>query len=85
VQPLGRSKECSANFERRKSNQLREFQTYFHYIWNAAVSSENERVELAMSIMRYRALASSTTDEALLAAIRAKIAQLEQKLREIGE
>ena len=42
------------------------------------MSSENERVELAMKIMRYRALAAGTTDNALLAVIK-------RQLREIDE
>ena len=47
--------------------------------------SENERVELAMKIMRYRALAAGTTDNALLAVIKEQITQLERQLREIDE
>jgi hypothetical protein len=49
------------------------------------VPSKNERVELAMKIMRYRQLANRTADEEFLRAISAKIAELEQQLREIDE
>ena len=47
--------------------------------------SKNERVELAIKIMRYRELSRRTADEEFLCPIRAKIAELEQKLREIDE
>ena len=52
---------------------------------NAAVPSKNERVELAIRIMRYRELSRRTTDEGFLRPIKDKIAELEQKLREIDE
>jgi hypothetical protein len=52
---------------------------------NAAVPSKNERAELAIKIMRYRELSRRTADEEFLRPIRAKIAELEQKLREIDE
>jgi hypothetical protein len=47
--------------------------------------SSNERVELAMKIMRYRQLAGRTTDERSLRRIEDQLAKLEQKLREIDE
>jgi hypothetical protein len=47
--------------------------------------SKNERVELAMKIMKYRQLASRITDEELLERFAQQIADLEQKLREIDE
>jgi DNA replication initiation complex subunit (GINS family) len=49
------------------------------------VRSKNERVELAIRIMRYRELSRRTIDEDFLRPIREKIAELEQKLREIDE
>jgi hypothetical protein len=49
------------------------------------MGSKNERVELAIKIMRYRELSQRTADEELLRAIKDKIAELEQKLREIDE
>ena len=52
---------------------------------NAAVPSMNERVELAIKIMRYRELSRRTADEEFLRPIKAKIAELEQKLRGIDE
>ena len=47
--------------------------------------SKNERVELAIKIMRYRQFATRTADEEFLRAIKAKITELEQQLREIDE
>jgi len=47
--------------------------------------SKNERVELAIRIMRYREVSRRTADEEFLRAIKDKIAELEQKLREIDE
>ena len=47
--------------------------------------SKNERVELAIKIMRYRELSWRTANEEFLRPIKAKIAELEQKLREIDE
>ena len=44
-----------------------------------------ERVELAIKIMRYRELSRRTPDEEFLRPIKAKIAEREQKLREIDE
>ena len=49
------------------------------------VPSNNERVELAMQIMRYRQIGGRTTDEQFLQHLNVKIAELEQKLREIDE
>jgi len=49
------------------------------------MGSKNERVELAIKIMRYRELSQRTADEEFLRAIKDKIAELEQKLREIDE
>jgi hypothetical protein len=45
----------------------------------------NERVELEMKIMKYRQLASRILDEEVRARFEARLAELEQKLREIGE
>jgi hypothetical protein len=45
----------------------------------------NERVELAMKIMKYRSLARQATDDVTRARIKQLIAELEQKLREIDE
>ena len=50
-----------------------------------AVRSKNERVELEMRILRYRQLASRTSDEEFLRRIKEQVAELEQKLREIDE
>ena len=47
--------------------------------------AKNERVELAIRIMRDRELSRRTTDEGVLRPIKDKIAELEQKLREIVE
>jgi hypothetical protein len=47
--------------------------------------SKNERVELEMKIMKYRALARDPLDELTVERINALIAELEQKLREIDE
>jgi hypothetical protein len=47
--------------------------------------SKNERVELAIKVMRYRELAQRTADEEFLRLVKARIAELEQKLREIDE
>ena len=47
--------------------------------------SKNERVELAIRIMRYRELSQRTADEQFLRAVKDKIMELEQKLREIDE
>jgi len=46
---------------------------------------KNERVELAMQIMRYRQIARRTADEEFLRRVHERIAKLEQKLREIDE
>lgn len=45
----------------------------------------NERVELEIQIMRYRQIASRTTDQEFLDRLAEQIAKLEQKLREIDE
>ncbi len=47
--------------------------------------SKNERVELEMKIMRYRALARDAPDKLTADRIEALIAELEQALREIDE
>jgi hypothetical protein len=44
------------------------------------VRSNNERVELAIKIMRYLELSRRTPDEEFVRPIKAKIAELEQKL-----
>ncbi len=45
----------------------------------------NERVELEMQIMKYRRLLERVTNEEFARRAREKIADLEQKLREIDE
>jgi hypothetical protein len=50
------------------------------------VPSKNERVELGMKIMKYRALAwQATNDPATEQRINSLVFELEQKLREIDE
>jgi hypothetical protein len=49
------------------------------------MSHKNERVELAMTMMKYHRLADRTVDAEFLKRIRDQIAELEQKLREIDE
>jgi hypothetical protein len=44
-----------------------------------------KRAETEMKIVRYRQLVDWTADEELVTRIRTQIAELEQKLREIGE
>jgi hypothetical protein len=46
---------------------------------------KNERVELEMRILKYRDLLSRVADEEFLKRAKAKIAELEKKLREIDE
>ena len=50
-----------------------------------AVTSKNERVELAMQIMKYRQLMSRTADEEFRRRAEEKLRELERKLREIDE
>jgi len=45
--------------------------------------SKNERVELEMKIMKYRLLARAAPDELTIARIKALVAELEDKLRDI--
>jgi len=47
--------------------------------------SKNERVELEMKIMKYRAMARDATDPVTTERIETLVAELEQKLREIDE
>ena len=47
--------------------------------------SKSERVELEMQILKYRQLISRTTDAEFIRRAQEKIAELEQKLREIDE
>ena len=47
--------------------------------------SKKRQTELAIKIMRHRELSQRTTDEDLLGTIKDKIAELEQKLRQIDE
>ena len=47
------------------------------------MSQKNERVELEMKIMKYRALARDAPDEVTRQRISTLVAELEQKLREI--
>jgi hypothetical protein len=49
------------------------------------MSHKNERVELEIKIIRYRALARLTTDDITKMRVDKLIAELEQKLREIDE
>jgi hypothetical protein len=53
--------------------------------WNAAVRNKNERVQLEMQIMKYRQFLVLIVDEAFQRTAKEKIAELEQKLREIDE
>jgi len=46
---------------------------------------KNERVELEMKIMKYRALARDAADDVTAQRIATLIAELEQKQREIDE
>ena len=46
---------------------------------------KNERVELEMKIMKYRALARGAADDVTTKRIMTLIAELEQKQREIDE
>jgi hypothetical protein len=47
--------------------------------------SKNERVDLEMKIMKYRAMARQVTDEKATRRLTELIAELEQKKREIDE
>lgn len=47
--------------------------------------SKNERVELEMKIMKYRALARDTSDQLTAKRIAMLVAELEQKLHEIDQ
>jgi hypothetical protein len=47
--------------------------------------SKNDRVELEMKIMKYRALARQAPDDTTSQRIKVLVAELEQKLREIDE
>jgi hypothetical protein len=49
------------------------------------MSHKNERVELEITIMKYRTLVRQTTDELTQRRIEKLIAEMEQKLREINE
>jgi hypothetical protein len=53
--------------------------------WNAAVRNKNERVQLEMQIMKYRQFLVLIVDEAFQRTAKEKIAELEQKFREIDE
>jgi hypothetical protein len=53
--------------------------------WNAAERNKNERVQLEMQIMKYRQFLVLIVDEAFQRTAKEKIAELEQKLREIDE
>ena len=46
---------------------------------------KNERVELEMRVMKFRLLTKQVTDEEFVRQSQQKIAELEQKLREIDE
>ena len=49
------------------------------------MAHKNERVELEMKILKYRAIARGVNDELTTKLLAAKLAELEQKLREIDE
>lgn len=49
------------------------------------MDSKNERVELEMKIIKYRAMARQTPDDLTQRRIAQLIAETEQKLREIDE
>jgi hypothetical protein len=49
------------------------------------MGSKNERVELEMKVIKYRAMARQTLDDLTQRRIEQLIAETEQKLREIGE
>jgi hypothetical protein len=50
-----------------------------------AMVHKNERVELEMKIMKYRAMARQVTDDKATQRLTELIAELEQKKREIDE
>jgi hypothetical protein len=52
---------------------------------SARMPSKNQRVELEMKIMKYRALARQAPDAETTQRINELVAELEQKLREIDE
>jgi hypothetical protein len=52
---------------------------------SARMVPKNERVELEMKIMKYRALARAASDKLSAERIETLVAELEQKLREIDE
>jgi hypothetical protein len=67
-------------------NNSAAFASYKKDAGNAAVPSKNERVELAMKIMKYRQAARLTTsDDETRKRITELVAELEKKLREIDE
>jgi hypothetical protein len=49
------------------------------------MAHKNERVELEMKIMKYRALARQAGDDVTCTRIKELVADLERKLREIDE
>jgi hypothetical protein len=49
------------------------------------MDQKNERVELEMKIMKYRAMARQVTDDKMAQRLTELIAELEQKQREIDE
>jgi hypothetical protein len=49
------------------------------------MGSKNERVELEMKVIKYRAMARQMLDDLTQRRIEQLIAETEQKLREIGE
>ena len=51
----------------------------------ADMPSKNDRVELEMKIIKYRALARQAPDDTTSQRIKVLVAELEQKLREIDE
>jgi hypothetical protein len=51
--------------------------------WNACDAHKNERVELEMTIMKYRRWTHQIADEDFQKRLRERIAELERKLREI--
>jgi hypothetical protein len=49
------------------------------------MAHKNERVELEMQILKYRNLLNRVADDEFVKRAKEKIAELEQKLREIDE
>jgi hypothetical protein len=50
-----------------------------------SMAQKNDQIELEMKIVKYRSLARQATDDETMQRIKALVAELEQKLREIDE